>query len=122
MIVNEIRNWELGIGVCVSFSIGVQSSVVSHRSSVVPPRHSSFIIFPNNSSMSQAFVKESDEQWLHEVQPTMNALIVYLTRENNGIRVYEKRSYHHPREKREVHEMSNGLTYGKDDAGKWYVV
>lgn len=72
--------------------------------------------------MSQAFVKESDEQWLHEVQPTMNALIVYLTRENNGIRVYEKRTYHHPREKREVHEMSNGLTYAKDDAGKWYVV
>jgi hypothetical protein len=72
--------------------------------------------------MSQAFVKESDEQWLHEIQPTMNALVVYLTRENNGIRVYEKRSYEHPREKREVHEMSNGLTYAKDDAGKWYVV
>ncbi len=40
--------------------------------------------------MSQAFVKEGDEQWLHEIQPTMNALIVYLTRENNGIRVYAK--------------------------------
>ena len=29
-------------------------------------------------SMSQAFVKESDEQWLHDVTPTLNALIVYL--------------------------------------------
>ncbi len=41
--------------------------------------------------MSQAFVKESEEQWLHEIAPTINALIVYLTRENNNIRVYEKR-------------------------------
>lgn len=72
--------------------------------------------------MSQAFVRESDEQWLHEVAPTLNALIVYLTRENNGIRVYEKRSYNHPKLNKEVHEMSNGLTYAKDDEGKWYVV
>ena len=43
--------------------------------------------------MSQAFVKESEEQWLHEIAPTMNALIVYLTRENNGIRVYEQKTF-----------------------------
>ena len=72
--------------------------------------------------MSQAFVKESDEQWLHEVPPTMNALIVYLTRENNGIRVYEKRSYIDKKTGKEVFEMSNGLTYGKDEEGKWCVV
>ena len=41
--------------------------------------------------MSQAFVKESDEQWLHEIPPTMAALLLYLRRENNGVRVYEKR-------------------------------
>ncbi len=73
-------------------------------------------------TMSQAFVKESEEQWLHDVQPTVSALVVYLTRENNGIRVYEKRTYLHPREKREATEMSNGLEYAKDDNGKWYVV
>jgi hypothetical protein len=72
--------------------------------------------------MSQAFVKESDEQWLHEVQPTLNALIVHLTRENNGIRVYEKRNYFHATTGKEVYEMSNGLCYSKDDDGKWYVV
>jgi hypothetical protein len=72
--------------------------------------------------MSQAFVRESDEQWLHEVRPTINALIVYLTRENNGIRVYEKKSFMHPKEKKEVHEMSNGLLYAKDDNGRWYIV
>ena len=43
--------------------------------------------------MSQAFVKESDEQWLHDIPPTLNALIMYLTRENNGIRVYEQKNY-----------------------------
>jgi hypothetical protein len=70
--------------------------------------------------MSQAFVKESDEQWLHEIQPTLNALIVYLTRENNGIRVYEKKAFVH--DGLEIHEMSNGLSYAKDKEGKWYVV
>src|SRR6476619_3633652 len=63
-----------------------------------------FQVFKNNDSclrhdflnsilknMSQAFVRESEEQWLHEVSPTLPALIVYLTRENNGVRVYEKK-------------------------------
>jgi hypothetical protein len=72
--------------------------------------------------MSQAFVKESEEQWLHEVQPTLNALIVHLTRENNGVRVYAQRTYPHPKDGREVHLMSNGLAYAKDDSGVWYVV
>ena len=71
--------------------------------------------------MSRAFLKESDDQWLHDVAPTLSALLIYLMRENNGIRVYE--------EKRtidagghEVYDMSNGLSYVKDDAGKWRVV
>jgi hypothetical protein len=72
--------------------------------------------------MSQAFVRESDEQWLHDVAPTLNALIVYLTRENNGIRVYERKTFVDPKTNREAHEMSNGLSYAKDDSGKWYVV
>lgn len=71
--------------------------------------------------MSQAFVRESDEQWLHDVQPTLNALIVYLTRENNGIRVYEQKSYIDARSGKEVHQMSNGLNYTKDDDGRWMV-
>ena len=68
--------------------------------------------------MRQAFVKESEEQWLHEVSPTLNALIVYLTRENNGIRVYEKRNYMLDKFPGELYEMSNGLTYTKDKEGK----
>jgi len=72
--------------------------------------------------MSSAFVKENDEQWLHEVSPTLNALIVYLTRENNGVRVYEQKVVHDKKINKEVHVMSNGLSYAKDDEGKWFVV
>lgn len=72
--------------------------------------------------MSQAFVRENDEQWLHEVGPGINALIVYLTRENNGIRVYEQKSFIDSATNREVHVMSNGLSYAKDDKGTWYTI
>lgn len=72
--------------------------------------------------MSQAFVKESEEQWLHDIAPTLNALIVYLTRENNGIRVYEQKNFIAEKDQREVHQMSNGLQYAIDDERKWYVV
>ena len=70
--------------------------------------------------MSQAFVKEEDDQWLHEIPGTMSALINYLTRENNGIRVYEKRKL--VKNDVEIFEMSNGLSYSKDADGKWQIV
>lgn len=69
--------------------------------------------------MSQAFVKEEDYQWLHEIPGTISALINYLTKENNGIRVYEKKKL--MKNGTEVHEMSNGLSYSKDADGKWQV-
>ncbi|RYY59616.1 MAG: hypothetical protein EOO12_16050 [Chitinophagaceae bacterium] len=72
--------------------------------------------------MSQAFVKEGDEQWLHDVQPTLNALVVYLTRENNGVRVYEVKGYMDPKTGRDIHDMSNGLSYGKDADGRWEII
>jgi hypothetical protein len=71
--------------------------------------------------MSQAFVKESDGEWLHDVPPTLTALVNYLTRENNGIRVYEKSNLFNKQIGREVHMMSNGFGYAKDDQGKWYI-
>jgi hypothetical protein len=71
--------------------------------------------------MSHAFVKEEDEQWLHDIGPTLHALVIYLTRENNGIRVYEQKIFM-TKEGKEAHAMSNGLSYAKDDNGKWYVV
>ena len=69
--------------------------------------------------MSQAFVKEEDEQWLHEIPGTITSLINYLTRQNNGIRVYEKRRQ--IKNDMEIFEMSNGLSYSKDLNGKWQI-
>jgi len=70
--------------------------------------------------MSQAFVKEQDDQWLHDVPGTLQALANYLTRENNGIRVYNKKLS--VENGREVYEMSNGLKYSKDAQGKWEII
>jgi hypothetical protein len=72
--------------------------------------------------MSQAFVKENDEMWLQDVSPTVRALIVYLTKENNGIRVYEKHLVKDQENNRDVHVMSNGFSYAKDENSKWYLV
>lgn len=71
--------------------------------------------------MSQAFMREQDDQWLHDVSPTLPALILYLTRENNGIRASEKRSYFSSEHNRQLYVMSDGLTYGLNDEGKWEI-
>lgn len=71
--------------------------------------------------MSQAFVREGDDQWLSDIGPSLRALIVFLTRENNGIEVHERQHYTDAKGK-EIHVMSNGLSYTKDEKGKWEVV
>jgi len=71
--------------------------------------------------MSQAFVREGDEQSLSEIPPTMQALINLLTGENGGILVYEKARITLA-DGRVAHKMSNGLTYAKRSEGPWEVV
>jgi hypothetical protein len=71
--------------------------------------------------MSQAFVREGDDQWLNEIGPTVTALINFLTRENGGIRVYEQRKLV-DENGREVHFMSNGMRYSKNEKGEWFIV
>ena len=71
--------------------------------------------------MSQAFVREGDEQSLSDIPPTMHALINLLTRENGGIRVYE-RARVTLADGREAYKMSNGLTYAKGPEGRWEIV
>ena len=71
--------------------------------------------------MSQAFVRETDDQWLNEVAPTLQALTLFLTRENGGIRVYEQKNFTTDQGKI-VHVMSNGLSYSKNDKGEWFIV
>ncbi len=70
--------------------------------------------------MSQAFMRESDDQWLEDIGPSVTALIVFLTRENNGNPVREQSTHKGP-DGRQVHVMSNGLSYVKDNLGKWQV-
>jgi len=81
-----------------------------------------FIQWDKLSEMSQAFVKEEEGQWLHDIDPTLHALIVYLTRENNGVRVYERKQTFDREKGKEVYEMSNGLSYTKDEEGRWTIV
>jgi hypothetical protein len=71
--------------------------------------------------MSRAFVKEGDDQWLHDVQPTVSALLIFLTHENNDIRVYEERRWINE-SGNEVFDMSNGLSYTRNDNSQWTVV
>ena len=68
--------------------------------------------------MSRAFIKEGDDQWLSDIAPTMNALVHYLTRQNNGVKVYLKRETVDANGKSR-YEMSDGLTYMVDPNGKW---
>ena len=69
--------------------------------------------------MSSAFVKESEEQWLHDIPPTLNALVIYLTREIMVcVRVYERSSFADTKSGKTVHVMSNDGNYSIDD-GKW---
>ena len=70
--------------------------------------------------MSHAFMKEGDEQSLEEISPTVHALSLFLTRENNGIRIVE-RSTRKDSQGNEIHVMSNGLSYKKNLKGRWEV-
>ena len=71
--------------------------------------------------MSQAFVREGDEQSLSDIPPTMHALINLLTYENGGIRVYERGRLTLP-DGREAYRMSNGLTFAKTNDSRWEIV
>ena len=77
---------------------------------------------PKYNVMSRGFVKDYEDQWLHEIAPTLNALVHHLTRESNGIVVYEKRSYKDADTGKDVHEMSNGLSYSVNDENQWFVL
>jgi len=70
--------------------------------------------------MSQAFIREGDEQGLLDIDPTMNVLINFLTRDSNGIRVYDKEAMENSAG-RPMHFMSHGMTYTKDEKGQWMV-
>lgn len=61
--------------------------------------------------MSHAFVKDDDDMWLHDIAPTITALINYLTCENGGLKITEKGQHFDPELKLTVHKMSDGFSY-----------
>ncbi len=71
--------------------------------------------------MSRAFVTEGDGPSLEDIPGSVQALIAFLTRENNGIRIQEKKQYTDP-QGRQVYEMSNGASYIRDENGRWKVL
>jgi hypothetical protein len=81
-----------------------------------------FSVVKKTNKMSQAFVKDEDDQWLHEIQPTLNALVNYLARQNNGVRVYERSTEYSSKYNGTVHHMSNGLSYFHNADGKWAMI
>lgn len=66
-------------------------------------------------------MKEYEDQWLGDVDATVPALGRFLTADNSGVRVTETKSFRNANG-REVHEMSNGLSYVLDDNDRWAVV
>ena len=72
--------------------------------------------------MSSAFVRESDEQRLNEVAPNLSALHTYLRRENGGMTIHELKTWYSEKHGRDVHEMSDGLVYAKNNESKWYII
>ena len=71
--------------------------------------------------MSGAFIRETDDQWLQDVSPTLLALTNFLTGENNGVPVYlQKREIDETG--RELFYMSNGLIYWKDEKSVWNIL
>jgi hypothetical protein len=71
--------------------------------------------------MSSAFVKEGDDMWLHEIPPTLDALINYLTRENGGIRITERSHSYSDQLQTMVYTMSDGFKYAVRE-NKWITV
>jgi hypothetical protein len=70
--------------------------------------------------MSRAFVKEGESEQLRDVAPNMASLLSHLKRENSTS-VYEMTTRFSNKFQREVHDLSDGLSYGLNDTGQWQI-
>lgn len=68
--------------------------------------------------MSRAFTKESEQEWLGDVEADILALERFLSREQ-GSRVTQIQSVEDPGTGTHIHEMSNGNHYTLDMDGRW---
>ena len=72
--------------------------------------------------MSSAFVKEGEARHLKDVATDIGSLLFFLRIENNGIIIRDEKNYFSELHRREVFEMSDGLTYALDDEQHWYII
>ena len=72
--------------------------------------------------MSSAFVKEGETRHLKDVAPNIGALLFFLRVENNGTVIRDEKIYFSQKYGRDVYEMSDGLTYARDDKGIWHII
>ena len=70
--------------------------------------------------MSRAFVKEGESDQLKDTAPNMGSLLQFLRREYGGP-VRELKTRFSEQFKREVHDMSDGLSYGLNDDNQWQI-
>lgn len=70
--------------------------------------------------MSRAFVKEGESDQLRDLAPNLASLLFFLKRENGSV-VSEMHVRLSEQFQREVHDMSDGLTYGLNDDRQWQV-
>ena len=56
--------------------------------------------------------------WLHEIAPTLPALIHYLTRENGGLPIIKKEEHFDEKLNTQLYRMSDGFSYYVKD-NKW---
>jgi hypothetical protein len=71
--------------------------------------------------MSQAFVKENDDNGLlHQIEPTLFALLKYLQAENNGQRVFVVKE--EMKNDVNVWVMSNGFSYFINKDNNWEMI
>lgn len=72
--------------------------------------------------MSQVVINETKDQLLHDLPPTLQALTVFLTKQNKGLRIYELMNYVNIEKGKAIHVMSDGLCYCTDAEDKWYIL
>lgn len=71
--------------------------------------------------MSQAFVKENDDNGLlHQIDPTLPALLKYLQVENNGQRIFLKQM--EKKKGLDTWLMSNGFSYFINKDNNWEII
>lgn len=71
--------------------------------------------------MSRAFVKEGESEQLRDIAPNLASLEHFLRRENGGVTIRELKTRNSEKFGRQVHDMSDGLSYGLNDDGRWQI-